>query len=198
MLLTDEKLVFKTLQGDINAFEQIVERYKSSVFSVVYRMTGQVHEAEDISQEVFLTVYTKLYQFDQSKKFAPWIHRIAVNTCISAMRKTGRVPQTAFDETYIHPDSSDNQPDFGNPQIMVERHELRKDIQIALQGLPEAYQLMLVMRYQLDLSNQEIAAALDVNKQKVEVTIHRARKALRKSLTNRWVERRKQDELSGS
>jgi len=196
-LLTDEMLTAITLSGDISAFEKLIDRYKNSVFAVVYRMTGQYQEAEDISQEVFITVYTKLYQFDNSKKFAPWIHRIAINTCISSMRRNNKAVLVNFDESYIGQEHLNYQYNFGNPQILVENNELRADIRAALRELPETYQAVLILRYQLDLDNQEIADTMGLSKAKIEVTIHRARKALRKTLITRYEERRKQDELPG-
>ena len=68
---TDETLTARTLRGDASAFEQLINRYKNSVFTIIYRMTGQYQEAEDICQDVFITVYQKLYQYDRGKRFAP-------------------------------------------------------------------------------------------------------------------------------
>ena len=86
-MLSDESLASKSLEGDMSAFEELVNRYKRPVFSLVYRMVGQYQEAEDITQEVFINVYEKLYQFDSNRKFSPWIYRIATNASISALRK---------------------------------------------------------------------------------------------------------------
>ena len=120
-MVSDELLASRALQGDIDAFEELVNKYKKSVFAIVYRIIGQYQEAEDISQEVFLTVYEKLYQFDMGKKFAPWIHKIAVNTAISALRKRKKVINVSFDETYIQDDTSGDSDD---PQVYFERNEL--------------------------------------------------------------------------
>ena len=87
MLDTDKQLIEQILSGNTDAFSELMKRYQQPVFTIIYRMTGKYQDSEDITQEVFLTVYQKLYQFDQSKNFAPWLYRIAVNTCITAMRK---------------------------------------------------------------------------------------------------------------
>jgi len=188
-LLTDEVLTAQTLRGEVSAFEELINRYKNSVFTIIYRMTGQYQEAEDITQEVFLTVYQKLYQFDSSKKFGPWIHRIAINTCISSLRKKNKIILLNYDDTYINQHESEGQHNYGNPEAALESNELKGDIKAALMELPASYQSVLVLRYQLDLNNQEIAEALGVNKENVEVKIHRARKALRRVLCRRWEER---------
>lgn len=67
-LITDEMLAARILNGDSAAFEELVNRYKNSIFHVVYRLVGQYQEAEDISQEVFILIYEKMYQFDRKKK----------------------------------------------------------------------------------------------------------------------------------
>lgn len=188
-MLTDEVLTAQTLRGEVSAFEELINRYKNSVFTIIYRMTGQYQEAEDITQEVFLTVYQKLYQFDSSKKFGPWIHRIAINTCISSLRKKNKIILLNYDDTYINQHESESQHNYGNPEAALESNELKSDIKSALMELPASYQSVLVLRYQLDLNNQEIAEALGVNKENIEVKIHRARKALRRVLCKRWEER---------
>ena len=86
-MTSDELLASRSLNGDLDAFEELVNRFKNRVFALVYRIVGQQQEAEDVTQEVFLAVYEKLYQYDKNKKFAPWIFRIATNASISALRK---------------------------------------------------------------------------------------------------------------
>jgi RNA polymerase sigma-70 factor (ECF subfamily) len=197
-LLTDEILAAQTLRGDITAFEELVNRYKKSVFAIIYRMTGQYQEAEDIAQEVFVTVYKKLYQFDSSKRFAPWIHKIAINTCISSLRKNNKVILLNYDETFSQQYESDAIYNYGNPEFALERNELAEEVRAAVLELPSSYQSVLILRYQLDLNNQEIAETLGVSKENVEVKIHRARKALRKIIMKKWEEKRGgADELSG-
>lgn len=188
-MLTDEMLTAQTLQGDISAFEELIRRYKNQIFAVIYRMSGQYQEAEDICQDVFITVYQKLYQFDSTKKFAPWIHRIAINTCISALRKKNKVSLLNFDESFLNQPEEEGPHIYTNPEIVLERNELRSAIKTALRELPSNYQSVLVLRYQLDMNNQEIADTLGVSKENIEVKIHRARKALRKILAAKWEER---------
>jgi RNA polymerase sigma-70 factor (ECF subfamily) len=195
-LLTDEMLIAQTLRGEVSAFEELTNRYKKSIFTILYRMTGQYQEAEDISQEVFLTVYQKLYQFDSSKKFAPWIHRIAINSCISTLRKKNKVVLLNFEESYTQLEVESHYH-YSDPAKVIERNELKADIRTAIKELPASYQAVLVLRYQLDLNNQEIAETLGINKENVEVKIHRARKSLRKIIINLWEEKGMQDELPG-
>jgi len=182
----------------MSAFEELVDRYKRPVFSIVYRMIGQYQEAEDITQEVFINVYEKLYQFDSNKKFGPWIYRIATNASISALRKKKKVITLDFDEAYGKAYEDYYTAGSTDPQLMFEREELKIFTDKAINELPENYRVVIMLRYQMDLNNQEIAEVLGVTKENVEVRVHRARKALRKIVEKHWEERGLQYELPAS
>lgn len=195
-MINDELLAAKALGGDLGAFEELVNRYKKSVFTIVYRIIGQYQEAEDITQEVFLIVYEKLYQFDVGKKFAPWIHRIAVNTTITALRKKKKVVNVMFDETYIQDNVTGS--DLDDPQVIFERNELSSFINEVIMELPENYRIIIALRYQMDYSNGEIAEVLGISKENVEVKVHRARKAMRNLYMKKLVQRGIPHELPAS
>lgn len=193
---TDEMLAQLTLRGKLSAYEEIVERYKNIIFSIVYKIVGQYQEAEDITQEVFVTVYEKLYQFDTTRKFSPWINKIAVNTCVTYLRKNRKVVTLSFDEAsgqhYEHPYRVCYEDD---PEAAFERQELKREIDLALMELSESYRMIIIMRFRLDLTNQEISEIMGISKENVEVKVHRARKALRKIVLRIWKERGMQNEL---
>ncbi|MDD3267692.1 MAG: sigma-70 family RNA polymerase sigma factor [Syntrophomonadaceae bacterium] len=195
-MISDEMLVEQTLTGDISAFEEIVNRYKNSVFAIAYRMTGQYQEAEDISQDIFINLYEKMYQFDGNKKLSPWIHRIAVNTSISALRKKKNMVSLSFDEAFVPNYEAFSGFDMHNPQFQVESKELKAEINAAIMELPESYRAVITLRYQMDFNNQEIAGILGTSRDNVEVRIHRARKALRRVILKRCQERGIINELS--
>ncbi|NLW90176.1 MAG: sigma-70 family RNA polymerase sigma factor [Syntrophomonadaceae bacterium] len=197
-MISDESLAIDTLNGDLSAFEELVNRYKHRVFSIVYRLMGQYQEAEDVTQEVFINVFEKLYQFDADKKFAPWIYRIASNTSISALRKKKNVIVVDFDEVPQVAYESTIAGESYNPQHLYEREELKGLINDAITELPESYRMVIILRYQMDLDNQEIADILDISKENIEVRVHRARKALRQIIQKRWEERGMANELPAS
>jgi len=189
-VISDELLAEQALLGNIAAFEELVNRYKKSVFAIVYRISGQYQDAEDISQEVFLTLFEKLYQFDRQKKFSPWLHRIAVNTSISALRKKKNIISLNFDESFVSIAFNNRSHfDAADPHLMLEREELREEIGTAIMQLPESYRTVIALRYQMEFSNQEIADILGISKDNVEVKVHRARMALRKRILNNRKER---------
>lgn len=189
MVQSDELLAIEMLKGNLDAFEELVNRYQKPVFKIAYRMVGQREEAEDVSQEIFITVFQKIHQFDPAKKFTPWLYRVAVNTCISRLRRKKKVVLLNFD------DPSNRQIEFlhselDDPILHIEQEELRKEIAEALLKMPEGYRAMIILRYQLDLTNAEIAETLGITKENVEVKMHRARKLLRKILVEKMAEGR--------
>lgn len=181
MYTPDEVLAVQTLNGDMDAFEILLNRHQKMVFKAAYRMMGQREDAEDIVQEVFVAVYSKISQFDPQKKFSSWLYRITLNTCISRLRAKKNTVFSPFDESAFSP--ADSWQSKVNPYNVLEQKELNHHIWEALIQLPENYQVMLILRYQMDLCNQEIADTLGIKKDNVEVRMHRARKALRHQLT---------------
>lgn len=189
-MLTDENLAALALEGKLSAFEELINRYKNSIFGIVYRIIGQYQEAEDVCQEVFIIVYEKLYQFDPGRKFAPWINRIAINTSISNIRKKKKVITLAFEESMYNQNDVPYSVSYkDDPELMFEEKELEQEINAAIQALPDSYREVIILRYRLDLSNQEIADTLSISRENVEVKIHRARKALRNILLHKWNEK---------
>ncbi len=183
MDIPDETLAVQILNGDTHAFEILLNRYQKLVFKTAYRMMGQKEEAEDIAQEVFLTIYSKAHQFNPQKKFSSWLYRITLNACISRLRSK-RPTVSGFSDEAVY-GAADGAQGRLNPLTVLQQNELAQHIWKAVGELPENYRIILILRYQMDFCNQEIADILGIKKDNVEVRIHRARKALRKQLLNR-------------
>jgi len=186
---SDESLAAEALKGNLDAFEELVTRYQKTIVKIAYRMVGDRDEAEDIAQEVFLKVYNSIHHFDADKKFAPWIYRIAANTCISRLRRRKKVVLLNFEDSLTRQIEYQN-TDYIDPLERLQNEELRKLIMQTLLDLPESYRTVIVLRYQADLTNQEISESLGITKENVEVRIHRARKMLRALLISRLGEGR--------
>ena len=93
----EQELVRQIRMGDIASFRQLVERYKKKVFYLAYDMTGDHHDAEDISQEVFIKVFRFIKHFRQDAKLSTWLYQVTVNTCIDTQRKKKAKPQVLFE-----------------------------------------------------------------------------------------------------
>src|SRR5229473_938032 len=109
MEVTDAGLVAQVLAGDKDAFRVLVERHSRSIFRVVYRMTGNQQDAEEILQETFLRAYKSLERFESRSNFGTWLYRIAVNRALDHLSSRKTQMQTQMQDTYQISDSPDPQ-----------------------------------------------------------------------------------------
>jgi len=177
--LRDEELVQKCLAGDKDAFAVILSRYEKPVFSLAYRLCGDYNEAADLAQEAFLQIYRGLAQFDASKKFFPWMYRVAHNTCVNVIQRkpSNQVPLEEMPEISFTEVKTDEQP-----EAYYDNRELRSNIDGAIEELPEKYREVIVLRFMVGLSYQEIADKVGVTLSAVETRIYRGRQLLQKKL----------------
>lgn len=168
--------VQQALRGDRAAFGQLMHRYAGAVYNLAYRMLGNAEDAEDASQEIFLRAYTRLTSFDRERRFSTWLLSIGSNYCIDRLRRRRFAWLTLDDAAYALPSS---QP---GPERSALDHEQRVIVQQALQKLPEAYRLVMVLRYWQDLSYDEIATATGLTESTIKTRLHRARHMLAAAL----------------
>jgi RNA polymerase sigma-70 factor, ECF subfamily len=179
-----KKRIKQVLKGDQSAFAELVELYKDKVFQICYRMLGNRHEAEDISQEAFIRAYVNIETFNQKRKFSTWLFRIATNLCIDRIRK--KKPDYYLDAEVAGTDGltmySQVAADVQMPEDEVENMELQETIQKEISKLPEKYRSVIVLKYIEELPLQEISEILDMPLGTVKTRVHRGREALRKQL----------------
>ncbi|ADU50535.1 RNA polymerase, sigma-24 subunit, ECF subfamily [Thermaerobacter marianensis DSM 12885] len=175
---SDEALVQRAREGDLDAFTALVERYQVAVYNLCLRLTNQPADAADAAQEVFLRVYTNLRRFQGRGPFRSWVYRIAVNTCRDELRRRRRRPVPA-----LAPPGPDAHPlpagDDGDPARAVVGREVQAAIQDALGRLPEVFRTVVVLRDVEGLSYEEVAAVLGVSIGTVKSRVHRGRVMLR-------------------
>lgn len=188
--LTPEELVRwcqRTLPEDTRAFEMLVAQYKGRVYATTYRIMGNQQEAEDQAQEVFLKIYRNIKNLQEPATLLAWITRIAINTCMDALARQQRRPQT----TPLVPVGSDGEqeeePRYVDTRILTPeesalRAELRHCLQQALKKLDRPARMALVLRDIDDHSYQEIAETLAIGLSAVKMRIHRARLAFQQAL----------------
>ncbi|MCP3742619.1 RNA polymerase sigma factor SigW [Rossellomorea sp. BNER] len=178
------KRIKQVIKGDQSAFAEIVEIYKDKVFQICFRMLGNRHEAEDISQEAFIRAYVNIETFNQNRKFSTWLYRIATNLCIDRIRK--KKPDYYLDAEVSGTEGltmySQVAADVQLPEDKVEEMELQESIQFEISKLPDKYRSVIVLKYIEELSLQEISEILDLPLGTVKTRIHRGREALRKQL----------------
>lgn len=172
---SDALLVHLTLEGDQQAFEDLVHRYERDVFNLTYRMLNERGEAEDAAQEAFLRAYSNLERYDVNRSFKTWLLSIASNHCIDRIRKR-RLTWLSLEEPLPpHPALTSDTP---NPEQATLENERNVVVQALLDNLSPDYRLAVVLRYWYDLSYAEIAEMLDTTESAIKSRLFRARQAL--------------------
>lgn len=169
---SDEVLAEASRCGDRRAFEELVGRYDRVIYTLALRMVGNVEDARDLAQGVFVKAYRGLGSFDPKRRFFSWIFRIAVHQCLNHRRTSGRT--TAME---TEPEA----PDPG-PERLAELHEMEAGVQRALERLSEGDRLVIVMRHFMDCTYQDIGDALHVPVKTVKSRLFSARQRLRAEL----------------
>ncbi len=164
---TDDAVwVSRCLQGDISAFDTLVQRYQRILFTVAFRLTGNREDARDVAQNAFIRAFERLDTYDPARKFFSWIYRIAVNESLNYRRS-----QRAYEPL-------DPRLEAQGTADPVERRETGARIQTAMMSLTPEYREVLVMRYFGDLSYDEIAEAIGIPEKTVKSRLFSARQRL--------------------
>lgn len=183
-MLDDRKLVERAREGDDVAFRALVERYMKKVFAVALDMTGDHHEAEDISQDVFLKAYGSLPRFRGRAGVSTWLYRMTVNACIDRSRKKAwkamKPKGIVLDEDIQQHKQSRHT--LSQPENEMERTLLQQHIRRALDGLTERERAVFVLRHYHALPLKEIADCMSVTEGTVKSTLFRAIKRLQARL----------------
>jgi RNA polymerase sigma-70 factor (ECF subfamily) len=168
------------------SWEQVVSEHSSRVYRLAYRLTGNRHDAEDLTQEVFVRVFRSLSSYTPGT-FEGWLHRITTNLFLDQVRRRQRIRFDALPD-----DAGDRlagQADLG-PERAWEHNNLDHDVQRALDTLPPEFRAAVVLCDIEGLSYEEIAATLGIKLGTVRSRIHRGRAQLRHALAHRRPEER--------
>ena len=162
-------------------WEEIVREHSARVYRLAYRLTGNRHDAEDLTQETFVRVFRSLDSYVPGT-FEGWLHRITTNLFLDQARRRKRIRMDVTgDEAAAWP-SSDQ---MSSPERAYEHGNLDSDVQRALDALPPEYRAAVVLCDIEGLSYEEIAVTLGIKLGTVRSRIHRARARLRESLEHR-------------
>lgn len=190
MLGIRERLLVRRLkQRDERAFQELVRLYQHKVYNLVYRMLGNREEAEDVAQEVFVTVFKAIDTFRGDAQFSTWLYRIATNQCKNRIKYLGRRSYGttgAFDETaerQLHEaQPSALMPHLDGPEKVLEGRQIEALLQEGIRLLDEEHRVLLVLRDVEELSYQEIVGITGLPEGTVKSRLHRARMALKEHL----------------
>ena len=182
----DVLLVERAKGGDVSAFEKLVRQYDRQVFRIANHITQNREDAEDVVQDAFLKAYEKLEQFQGNSKFYTWLVRIAVNESLMRLRKrrTGKMvsidEDVQTDEGSMPRDLADWSPD---PESLYGQSEMGEILKKVIQGLPQGFRVVFVLRDVEGLSTEETAETLGLSVPAVKSRLLRARLQLRERLS---------------
>ncbi len=175
----DDALVGKALAGDTAAFRVLVDRHRTRVVNLAYRMLGDRQGAEDVAQDVFLRAYRALGTYRPGGSFVRWLLAIASNRCIDELRRRPFVATTGQEAWETHARAALPQ---GEPAAAYQRREVQARVHGALGELPHAQRLAVVLVHLQGLSYEEAAEIMRRPVGTVKSHVHRARARLRKLL----------------
>jgi RNA polymerase sigma-70 factor (ECF subfamily) len=181
-MVKDEKdLLDQFGEGDRHAFSALVDLYKKKVYFLAYDMVRNHHEAEDISQDVFLRAYKSAHTFRRDAKMSSWLYRITVNASIDRLRKN----KIAFDELNeeICQNSFFTASAPTNPESEAETNIIARHIERALGRITPRERAVFVMRHYNNLDVNEIAEIMTISTGTVKSLFFRALKKLQKELS---------------
>lgn len=170
----DLKLVQEVLKGNIDNFNILINKYELSILRFVYNSVRDREAAEDITQEVFITVYNKLYSYNKEYKFSNWLYQIAKNKAIDYMRKYKRVYEANVEEVQEAVSKE------ASPEEKAEFKETKRLVEAFLNTLNEVDKQIILLRYTNDkMTFSDIAEVLNMGESAVKRRYYKARERFR-------------------
>jgi RNA polymerase sigma-70 factor (ECF subfamily) len=168
-------------RGDADAFDALLTRYQNRLYRYLLRLTADPAAAQDLFQETWLKVITRIHRYDESRPFEPWLFRVARNLALDHLRKAS-------------PESLDEPSESGEPWVArlgakgpgalegLLAHERRSQLERQLEALPALYREALTLRFEEEMTFEEIADVLSAPVSTVKSRVQRALSALRRSM----------------
>lgn len=175
---SDDDLVRRVVRGDTQAFGLLVERHTPVVYRIVRRMSSDRAEAEAITQEAFLRAWEGLKRSKDVTAFLPWLIRIAVNVARDVWKKSRPLDFADLPGEEVHQLGDSRM----GPEQIVDEDEVLRRLAKEVQALPHAYRMVIALRYEAEMSYEEMAEALGLPLNTVRTRLHRAKDRLRLAL----------------
>ena len=187
---SDAELVARAKAGDLEAFDVLVSRHEQRVYSLALRMLRHEQDAEDVTQQTFLSALEGLAGFRGEAAFGTWLLRMATYAALKVIRKRKGLETISLDEATEPTEEygSVPHPEFiadwrQSPEQLAQQNETRRLLEAALAGLDEKHRLVFLLRDVQGLSVRETAEALGLSEANTKVRLLRARLQLREELT---------------
>ena len=182
--ISDLELVNNLRTGDESAFSELLNRYTQKVHNLAMRITRNSEDAEEVLQDVFVTVFKKIDKFEGKSAFSSWLYRITANTSFMKLRKRRQTPSCSFEEVHSSAPETwlNTRSDTSDINFICSKHELRSELERAIERLSDEYRVIFVLRDIDGLSNEEVGKILNLSVPAVKSRLHRSRLMLRKRL----------------
>jgi RNA polymerase sigma-70 factor (ECF subfamily) len=177
MDISDNHIVTQIKQGDIEAYSELVQRYQKPVFNLMYRFSQSKTDAAELTQDAFCKAFEKLPGFQNDRKFFSWLYTLAVNHGKDFIRRQER----KRDGIRLYTGNMEQENSSLPLEIVEKRQEIDKMF-IALSRLPHEKREMLLLRYQQELSINELGEIFDLSSSAVKMRIHRSLALLQNQL----------------
>jgi RNA polymerase sigma-70 factor, ECF subfamily len=178
--MDERQLVRLAQDGSQEAFEELVTKYQSKVFSMAMSFIRNREAADDVAQEVFLKAYLALPKFHGKSEFGTWLYRIAINHIKDVLRKRGRAKEVSLED--VQEISAADENAMEKAEMERETETRRSLVRGFVEGLPEKYRVILTLRDIQGLAYEDISQVLHLSPGTVDSRLHRARRMLRQKL----------------
>ena len=164
----EKQIIRQVRDGALEAYAELVTAYQHAVYNLVFRLTGSIEDAEDLSQETFLKALEAMDRFDESRPFFPWLYTIALNVVRNHCRRQSFLPPGS--RSASNPPAESGSKD---PESLVGRKQAAERLFECVQQLPEPQREAMVLRYYQDLSFEMLAEILEISLSAAKMRVYR-------------------------
>jgi len=184
----EEALVRELQAGNMEVFDQLVERFQKKIYALSFNLTRNQMDAQDVTQDVFLTLFRKIHTFQGKSAFSSWVYRITLNAAYMKLRSRKKDKSVSIDELLPNFNKAGFQQEkvqdwSENTESLLFANETRGIIQKAVDQLPEKEKVVFLLRDVEGLSTEKVGEILELTIPAVKSRLHRARLFLRKKLS---------------
>lgn len=187
---SDVRLISDWKAGNAEGFEELTRRYGAKIYSLALRLTRDSQDAEEVLQDVFLTIYRKIDSFEGKSSFSSWLYRVAFNAALMRMRRRRDQYNINLEEamSQVHQNRSLLACGDGDTEKAAWRGQLVEALEAAVQTLPDEYRVVFILKDVDGLTSREVAEMLQITVPAVKSRLHRSRLMLRRRLKSLYQE----------
>ena len=173
------------------AYRDLVRGYENRVYSLAYRLMKNAEDAEEVLQETFMSIFSKIHTFQERSRLSTWIYAITSNAAFTRLRKKSERYVTfpddevlTYQKSWFRNHAEDFEKDWKDPVL---NRELSERLDEAIDSLPEGYREIFILKEIQEMSVKDIGAVFDIKPGAVKTRLHRARLMLRAKLSDYWI-----------